>query len=84
MRAIGSGRNGYKATFRGNNLAVDLMRQPGSTFKPIFFDYGPAIEKFKNGRHIIKLSMNRINIQMEHQFGTLMLPTKDRCQSGML
>ncbi|WP_342047156.1 transglycosylase domain-containing protein [Bacillus sp. OTU530] len=46
VRAIGSGRNEYKATFRGNNLAVDLMRQPGSTFKPIF-DYGPAIENLK-------------------------------------
>lgn len=46
IRAIGSGRNEYKATFRGYNLAVNLERQPGSTFKPIL-DYGPAIEYFK-------------------------------------
>ncbi|ULT55073.1 PBP1A family penicillin-binding protein [Neobacillus drentensis] len=46
VRAIGSGRNGYKAQFLGNNFAVDLNRQPGSSFKPIF-DYGPAIEKLK-------------------------------------
>jgi penicillin-binding protein 1A len=30
----------------GNNLAVNLQRQPGSSFKPIF-DYGPAIENLK-------------------------------------
>jgi len=46
VRAIGSGRNAYKATFRGNNFAIDLKRQPGSSFKPIF-DYGPAIDLFK-------------------------------------
>ncbi|MCM3118855.1 penicillin-binding protein [Neobacillus sp. MER 74] len=46
VRAIGSGRNEYKAEFLGNNFAVDLRRQPGSTFKPIF-DYGPAIENLK-------------------------------------
>ncbi|GAA3312634.1 hypothetical protein GCM10020331_000820 [Ectobacillus funiculus] len=46
VRAIGSGRNEYKATFRGNNFAIDLKRQPGSTFKPIF-DYGPVIENLK-------------------------------------
>lgn len=46
VRAIGSGRNEYKATFRGSNFAIDLKRQPGSTFKPIF-DYGPAIENSK-------------------------------------
>lgn len=46
VRAIGSGRNDYKAQFLGNNLAVNLKRQPGSSFKPIF-DYGPAIEKLK-------------------------------------
>ncbi|MEH7548008.1 MULTISPECIES: transglycosylase domain-containing protein [Bacillaceae] len=46
VRAIGSGRNDYKAQFLGNNFAVDLNRQPGSSFKPIF-DYGPAIEKLK-------------------------------------
>ncbi|WP_440603089.1 transglycosylase domain-containing protein [Bacillus sp. GB_SG_008] len=46
VRAIGSGRNEYKATFRGNNFAIDINRQPGSTFKPIF-DYGPAIENLK-------------------------------------
>jgi penicillin-binding protein 1A len=46
VRAIGSGRNDYKAQFLGHNLAVDLKRQPGSSFKPIF-DYGPAIENLK-------------------------------------
>jgi penicillin-binding protein 1A len=46
VRAIGSGRNDYQATFRGNNFAVDIQRQPGSTFKPIF-DYGPVIENMK-------------------------------------
>ncbi|WP_368042545.1 transglycosylase domain-containing protein [Ectobacillus sp. JY-23] len=46
VRAIGSGRGEYKATFRGNNFAIQLKRQPGSTFKPIF-DYGPAIEHLK-------------------------------------
>ena len=46
VRAIGSGRNDYKAQFLGNNFAVDIKRQPGSTFKPIF-DYGPAIENLK-------------------------------------
>ncbi|MGE8203759.1 transglycosylase domain-containing protein [Heyndrickxia sp. NPDC080065] len=46
VRAIGSGRNKYKATFRGNNLVIDSKLQPGSTFKPIF-DYAPAIEKLK-------------------------------------
>lgn len=43
IRAIGSGREDYKTTFRGHNLVTSLKRQPGSTFKPIF-DYGPAIE----------------------------------------
>jgi len=53
IRAIGSGRNDYKAQFLGNNFAVDLNRQPGSSFKPIF-DYGPAIEKLKwSTAHII-------------------------------
>ncbi|MDP4106140.1 MAG: PBP1A family penicillin-binding protein, partial [Bacillota bacterium] len=46
VRAIGSGRNDYKAAFKGNNFAIDLKRQPGSSFKPIF-DYGPAIENLK-------------------------------------
>jgi penicillin-binding protein 1A len=46
IRAIGSGRNESKTTFRGHNLVTDLKRQPGSTFKPIF-DYGPAIEYLK-------------------------------------
>lgn len=46
VRAIGSGRNDYQASFRGNNFAIDIKRQPGSSFKPIF-DYGPAIENFK-------------------------------------
>jgi penicillin-binding protein 1A len=46
VRAIGSGRKEYKATFRGSNFAIDMNRQPGSTFKPIF-DYGPAIENLK-------------------------------------
>jgi penicillin-binding protein 1A len=46
VRAIGSGRNSYQASFLGNNFAIDLMRQPGSSFKPIF-DYGPAIENLK-------------------------------------
>ena len=46
VRAIGSGRNNYQATFMGNNFAIDLQRQPGSSFKPIF-DYGPAIENLK-------------------------------------
>ncbi|WP_083402063.1 PBP1A family penicillin-binding protein [Bacillus sp. MUM 116] len=46
VRAIGSGRNEYKGTFLGNNFAIDIKRQPGSSFKPIF-DYGPAIEYLK-------------------------------------
>ncbi|MBU8918415.1 PBP1A family penicillin-binding protein [Bacillus sp. FJAT-29953] len=46
VRAIGSGRNDYQADFLGHNLAVDINRQPGSTFKPIL-DYGPAIENLK-------------------------------------
>ncbi|MDQ1143962.1 penicillin-binding protein 1A [Bacillus sp. SORGH_AS 510] len=46
VRAIGSGRNDYKASFLGNNFAINLKRQPGSSFKPIL-DYGPAIEKLK-------------------------------------
>lgn len=46
VRAIGSGRNDYQATFLGNNFAIDMKRQPGSSFKPIF-DYGPAIEYLK-------------------------------------
>ncbi|WP_045521060.1 transglycosylase domain-containing protein [Neobacillus niacini] len=46
VRAIGSGRNDYKAQFLGHNFAVDIKRQPGSSFKPIF-DYGPAIENLK-------------------------------------
>lgn len=46
VRAIGSGRNENKATFRGYNFVTDLKRQSGSTFKPIL-DYGPAIEYLK-------------------------------------
>ncbi|MFX3622783.1 MAG: PBP1A family penicillin-binding protein [Ectobacillus sp.] len=46
VRAIGSGRKEHKATFRGSNFAIEMNRQPGSTFKPIF-DYGPAIEYLK-------------------------------------
>jgi penicillin-binding protein 1A len=46
VRAIGSGRNEYKGKFLGSNFAVDMKRQPGSTFKPIF-DYAPAIEHLK-------------------------------------
>ncbi|NRD77025.1 PBP1A family penicillin-binding protein [Bacillus sp. BRMEA1] len=46
VRAIGSGRNDYQASFLGNNFAIDIKRQPGSSFKPIF-DYGPAIENLK-------------------------------------
>ena len=46
VRAIGSGRTDYKAGFRGNNFAIDINRQPGSSFKPIL-DYGPAIENLK-------------------------------------
>ena len=46
VRAIGSGRNDHKAQFLGHNFAVDIKRQPGSIFKPIF-DYGPAIENLK-------------------------------------
>lgn len=46
VRAIGSGRNEYKAQFLGHNFAADIKRQPGSSFKPIF-DYGPAIENLK-------------------------------------
>ena len=53
VRAIGSGRNDYKAQFLGNNFAIEMERQPGSTFKPIF-DYGPAIENLKwSTSHII-------------------------------
>lgn len=46
VRAIGSGRNENKAQFKGSNFAIDINRQPGSSFKPIF-DYGPAIENLK-------------------------------------
>ncbi|MGG3471105.1 PBP1A family penicillin-binding protein [Neobacillus pocheonensis] len=46
VRAIGSGRNDFQADFMGNNFAIDMKRQPGSSFKPIF-DYGPAIEHLK-------------------------------------
>ncbi|PAE32170.1 transglycosylase domain-containing protein [Bacillus sp. 7884-1] len=46
VMAIGSGRNDYKAAFLGNNYAIEMQRQPGSSFKPIF-DYGPAIEYLK-------------------------------------
>lgn len=46
VRAIGSGRNEFKAKFLGHNFAIEMKRQPGSTFKPIF-DYGPAIEHLK-------------------------------------
>ncbi|MED4207248.1 transglycosylase domain-containing protein [Neobacillus mesonae] len=46
VRAIGSGRNEFKTQFLGHNFAVDIKRQPGSSFKPIF-DYGPAIEHLK-------------------------------------
>ncbi|MFE8699931.1 transglycosylase domain-containing protein [Cytobacillus sp. FJAT-54145] len=46
VRAIGSGRNDHKVQFLGNNFAVDMKRQPGSAFKPIF-DYAPAIEHLK-------------------------------------
>ncbi len=46
VRAIGSGRNEGAAKFAGKNYAVDIRRQPGSTFKPIM-DYGPAIEHLK-------------------------------------
>lgn len=54
VRAIGSGRKEHKATFRGSNFAIDMNRQPGSTFKPIF-DYGPAIENLKWATsHIVK------------------------------
>jgi penicillin-binding protein 1A len=50
VRAIGSGRNDSKAAFRGYNYAIDLKRQPGSTFKPVL-DYGPAIEYLKWSTH---------------------------------
>lgn len=54
IRAIGSGRKEHKATFRGSNFAIDMNRQPGSTFKPVF-DYGPAIENLKWATsHIVK------------------------------
>ncbi len=54
VRAIGSGRNDYRAEFLGNNFAVEMKRQPGSTFKPIY-DYGPAIENLKwSTGHIIE------------------------------
>ena len=46
VRAIGSGRNDHKAEFLGHNFAIEMKRQPGSVFKPIF-DYGPAIEHLK-------------------------------------
>ncbi|WP_034302430.1 transglycosylase domain-containing protein, partial [Bacillus cihuensis] len=46
VRAIGSGRNEFKAGFLGHNFAIEMKRQPGSIFKPIF-DYGPAIEHLK-------------------------------------
>jgi penicillin-binding protein 1A len=50
VRAIGSGRNENKTTFRGYNFAVNLKRQSGSIFKPIL-DYGPAIEYLKWSTH---------------------------------
>ncbi|MCM3738153.1 PBP1A family penicillin-binding protein [Bacillus cytotoxicus] len=43
VRALGSGRGENKATFKGQNMAVDMQRQVGSTMKPVF-DYGPAVE----------------------------------------
>ncbi|MFI8705504.1 PBP1A family penicillin-binding protein [Bacillus sp. NPDC077411] len=43
VRALGSGRGENKATFKGQNMAIDMQRQVGSTMKPIF-DYGPAVE----------------------------------------
>ncbi|MDP7978406.1 transglycosylase domain-containing protein [Bacillus sp. WLY-B-L8] len=43
VRALGSGRGENKATFKGQNMAIDMQRQVGSTMKPVF-DYGPAIE----------------------------------------
>ncbi|ENQ3077799.1 PBP1A family penicillin-binding protein [Bacillus cereus] len=43
VRALGSGRGENKATFKGQNMAIDMHRQVGSTMKPVF-DYGPAVE----------------------------------------
>lgn len=43
IRAIGGGRNQNVGDF---NYAIDTVRQPGSTIKPVL-DYGPAIEYLK-------------------------------------
>ncbi|MGG5253829.1 PBP1A family penicillin-binding protein [Neobacillus sp. SM06] len=48
VRAIGGGRN--QKVRRGFNYAIDSMRQPGSTIKPIL-DYGPAIEYLQWGTY---------------------------------
>ncbi|WP_170007439.1 transglycosylase domain-containing protein [Bacillus fonticola] len=48
VRAIGGGRN--QTTNRGWNFAVDEIRQPGSTIKPIL-DYGPAFEYLQWSTH---------------------------------
>ncbi|WP_235941293.1 transglycosylase domain-containing protein [Paenibacillus puerhi] len=42
IRAIVGGRG--EQTYRGFNRATELMRQPGSTFKPLAV-YGPALER---------------------------------------
>ncbi|WP_171046426.1 PBP1A family penicillin-binding protein [Lentibacillus cibarius] len=44
IRAIGGARDGLEN--RGYNRAIQMQRQPGSTFKPIM-DYGPAIENMQ-------------------------------------
>ncbi len=45
--ALSGGRN-YNEGAQGNNNAVDIRRQPGSTAK-ILFDYGPYIEYLSDG-----------------------------------
>ncbi|OUB29088.1 penicillin-binding protein [Bacillus thuringiensis serovar yunnanensis] len=62
VRAIGSGRGEMKTTFKGYNLAVNLKRQVGSTFKPIF-DYGPAIE-------YLDWSTNHLLLDEEYKYST--------------
>lgn len=48
IRAIGGGRN--QTVKRGFNYAIDTVRQPGSTIKPVL-DYAPAIEYLNWGTY---------------------------------
>ncbi|MDQ6600868.1 PBP1A family penicillin-binding protein [Bacillus salipaludis] len=77
VRAIGSGRKDYQAGFLGNNFAIDLKRQPGSTIKPVL-DYGPAIDYFKWSTH------HQLNDQHTTYSSGQELQNWDRRYHGML